>query len=61
MEKLGQVLAFRIVEERIAERVEWRTEVIFSKERRKSLKFYVKARAGEFSRAASHQVDLVKE
>ena len=61
VEKLGQVLAIRIVEERIAERVEWRTEEMDSKERRKGLKFYVKARAGEFSRATSHHVDFVKE
>ena len=61
VEKLGRILAFRIVEETVAERVEWRTEGKDSKKKRNSLKFYVKARAGKFPRAASHHVDLVKD
>ena len=60
IERLGKTIAFKAVDIKVGGVMEWKAGYE-EKDKGRRLRFYIKARAGEFARAAAHHVVLVED
>ena len=60
IERLGKTIVFKVVDNKVREVLQWKAGFV-EKEKGRCLRFYIKARAGEFAHAAAHHVVLVED